>query len=270
MVGVEYLYLFYGDYVAEHGNPQGIINATKNRIKENAKQRFSQAGQSSAAIEQAFEQQYKIEPDDFGALDITPSSEYGAANAMMMSFDAAISALKTLIKDGGTVAQAQKLGQEAIYAIDQLLEQGAKTGGLADGAYNQLQQGLKTLKDAHHMISYVPKGAGRQWVAKDEILRMLADVESNVSGYAFELACVYGVVGSSQYALKEIHETMINIGSNSIGENVTRTFKEDPQILADLEKLTAALSENASQSKADAVINMHMQDGQGSVTGTAT
>ena len=102
---------------------------------------------------------------------------------------------------------------------------------------------------------------------KDEILDALSDIESNVSGYALEIASIYGVVGAGQYGMKNLHETMINTGSNTLGKNVTKTFKEDPQIISDFQKLTEALNSNSQQAKADSVINLHMSDGSGSVTG---
>ena len=44
-------------------------------------------------------------------------------------------------------------------------------------------------------------------------------------------------------------------------KQITKTFRNDPQVLQDLQELEAALqSNNGIQSKADSVINMHMTD----------
>ena len=265
-----YLYLFYSDYIHENPDPQTILQEVKNQIKRESLQKLQTASNYSATIEQAFEQKYNIPVDSFGALDIRPSQEFNEANIAMNNFDDVIQKLKQLILEGGLISDAQTLGQQAVSAIDTLLTQGALTGGLAEGAYDQLQEGLQKLKTACQMTRYKGTG-GKQWKEKDEILNLLKDVESNVSGYALELATVYGAVGSSHYTLKALHETMINIGSNTLGTNITKTFRNDPQVLQDLQELEAALqSNNGIQSKADSVINMHMTDGQGSVIATPT
>lgn len=262
-----YLYLFYGDYVGENGNPYSIITGVKENIKREALQKFQIAYNSSAEIEQAFEKKYKLKSDEFGRIDFLSTKTFADANASMSDFDAAISELKKLISDGGTVKKMEEEGRKAVLAIDDLLMKGAQLGGLTDGAYSQLEDGLKRLRHVRSLIRYTDSRNNQ----KDEILDAISDVESNVSGYMLELSSVYGSVGASQYGLEKNHEVMINIGSNTLGENVFKTYKEDPQILADLQKLSAALaSNNGVQSKADSVINMHMEDGNGSVSTDVT
>jgi hypothetical protein len=74
-----------------------------------------------------------------------------------------------------------------------------------------------------------------------------------------------------QYGEKIVSEAMINIGSNNIGNNIKKNFKNDPQMLQDLQKLDEVLnSNNGIQSKADSIINMHMSNGQGEVSAVAT
>ena len=263
---MSYLYLFYSDYIAENGNPYDLIRATKEKIKMQSLKNFKTAYISSNEIEQVFEKKYNLQPNDFGSIDIVNNNFIAESNAMMMSFDSAISNLKTLIKEGGTVKQAQLLGKEAIYSIDKILLQGASTGGLAEGAYNQVQRGLEKLKEAVSLTRRKGTG-GKQWKNKDEILNMLEDIESNVSGYALEIALTYGFVGAYEHVMQKNHETMINIGSTTLSENVIKNFKEDPLMLQDLQKINNALISNkGTQSKADSVINMHMADGQGSVS----
>lgn len=268
---MSYLYLFYSDYVANNGDPIQKIYNVKQQIKERALGNFSKVSTSSSLVEQAFEQHYNLQPNEFGAIDVTNIEKMSESNSVMTDFDSAIAELKVLIADGGTVAKAQELGQQAIIAIDKLLEQGATTGGLAEGAMSQLKQGLKKMREAQSLTKYKGGRGKKHWAKEEEILSLLSDIESNVSGYALEVGFIYGFIGAGQYSLKQSHETMINIGSDKIRDTVYKTFKEDPTMLADLQKLTNALSENnGQQSKADSVVNMHMSDGQGSVTGTAT
>jgi hypothetical protein len=155
-----YLHLFYSDYVGDNGDPISILNAAKQKIKNDALKRFSKTYVDSTMVEQAFEQKYALKPDDFGAIDITNFQYFSHANAFMLEFDTAIGELKKIIQEGGTVAKAQKLGQEAILSIDELLKIGARSGGLADGAMSQLKDGIKRLRQAHSMIKY--KGSRSQ------------------------------------------------------------------------------------------------------------
>ncbi len=262
-----YLYLFYGDYVGENGNPYNIITGVKENIKRKALQRFQKAYSSSAEIEQAFEKKYGLKSDEFGRIDFLSTKTFAEANTSMSNFDAAISELKRLISDGGTVKDMEEEGRRAVQAIDNLLIKGAQLGGLTDGAYNQLKDGLKRLRHVRSLIRYTDTRNNQ----KDEILDALSDIESNVSGYMLEFSTIYGSVGASQYGLEQNHEAMINIGSNTLGSKVFKTYKEDPQMLTDLQKLNAALaSNNGIQSKADSIINMHMENGNGSVSTDVT
>ena len=258
-----YLYLFYADYLAENGSPYGAINTAKNAIKQKALSQMKQRSASSVEVEHLFEQKYNLHENDFGSIDFLNTKEFNDINVSLTTFDTAIGRFKELLSQNKQIAEMQEQGRLCVSAIEDILQKGAQTGGLADGAIAQVKRGLEKLRIVRRAVKY----AGPRKNHKDEILDALSDIESNVSGYALEIATVYGAVNAEQYGMKKLHETMINTGSNSIGGKAFKTFKEDPKMLDDLQELTEVLNLNSTQAKADSVINLHASEGNGSVTG---
>lgn len=261
-----YLHLFYEDYIAGDGpstDPYAIITAKKEEIKQNGLAKIKAKAQGSSLIEQEFEKLYSLndKTDEFANVHVQAGLK--EANLILTDFDQAINELKKLAKEGNAnVGEAVVLGNQVVRAIDNILAIGAQTGGLGEGAYNQVQsfkQEMSDLMGKLHYVSYKTggKGSRRQW-----LIDQLTSIQSNVSGYMLELAWVYAFIGANA---KELG-LMVNIGSKT---GINYKIKNDPRLNSDFERLNGALKSNLVQSKSDAVFNLNIgADGNGSVSAT--
>lgn len=259
-----YLYLFYEDYIGDSSiDPYAIITSIKDDIKKNALSKIQQGAEESLLVEYKFEQLYALNnsKDEFANIQI--QQRYQQANLVLNNFDEAIATLKQKIKEGNSeVVPAIEIGNDIIKNIDAILDFGAKTGGLADGAIYQVEQFKKRMEqNVQTKLHYIKDAGGQLSDFKKPLIDELKAIQSNISGYMLEIAHIYAFLQGNSAFLGQ----MINIGSQNRDDKVI-TFKKDPKMEADRIELNKALKENKVQSKVDAIFNLHFTERDGTVS----
>lgn len=260
-----YLHLFFEDYVNQgesaNFNPYAEIWKAKTTIKNLANSKLKAKIGSLNSVPD-IEELYSLKEGDFSGLGGDVQERWQQANAAMADFDAAIAALKQLIKEKDTdVDYATYLSDMITNSIDQILLMGAQTGGLADGAISQIRNFQNKFNT--EVIPHLKWGYYRINKNKNSLINSITAVQSNVSGYMLEVANVYAFLGAGEASLAKI----INIGSHNsvLGSGVKITL--DPKLLQDHEKLAAAISENnGQQSKVDNILMVNISNGNGTVS----
>lgn len=258
-----YLHLFYEDYINQGSsnlNPYSQIWKAKEQIKNLAKARISSRASKSLQKQQEIEEMYKLKEGDFANLMGESSARWKETNTIMGSFDAAIAALKQLIKEKDTdVDYASYLSDWIIQSIDNILMIGAHTNGLSEAAIEQIK--IFKNKYSSEVAPHLKWGYYRVNSRNKELLDAIASVQSNISGYMLEIANVYAFLGANATALNAI----VNIGGVKSGDGIKVTI--DPKLITDNAKLQAAISQNnGTQSKADNILILNMGEGGGSAT----
>lgn len=259
-----YLYLFYEDYIGDSSiDPYAIITSVKDNIKKNALNKIQHGVQESFEVERKFEQLYALNDSRDEFANIQVQQRYQQVNLILNDFDEAIAALKQKIQEGNSeVVPAITLGNNIIRDIDTILNFGAKTGGLADGAISQVEQFKRRMEEnVQTKLHYIENSNKQLSDSKKPLIDELTAIQSNISGYMLEIAHIYAFLQGNSAFLGQ----MINIGSQNRDDQIF-TFKQDPKIEADRIKLNEALKDNKVQSKADAIFNLHFAKQDGTIS----
>lgn len=263
MIGIKmgYFYLYYGDYVADTGtNPYKKIENAKQSIKEKALREIKARSDESRAVEEEFEELYKIKPDDFSDknLDINTLFDidrWQAVNSDMSNFDLSVDGAVTALKKGVSSweerAAILNQAQQAINNIDAVLRKGAETGGLARGAMEEARKWKKKLRELK--VDIKNENGDDKALAKRFIR-----IAGHVSGALLEIAFPYAFLSASEKGLIDLSSLMMNIGGHS-GPTISKKYNQDAKIKEDIKKLRSVLKleNNNIQSKADSIINIH-------------
>lgn len=259
-----YLYLFYEDYIGDSSiDPYAMITSVKDNIKKNALNKIQHGVQESFEVERKFEQLYALNDSRDEFANIQVQQRYQQVNLILNDFDEAIAALKQKIQEGNSeVVPAITLGNNIIRDIDTILNFGAKTGGLADGAISQVEQFKRRMEEnVQTKLHYIENSNKQLSDSKKPLIDELTAIQSNISGYMLEIAHIYAFLQGNSAFLGQ----MINIGSQNRDDQIF-TFKQDPKIEADRIKLNEALKDNKVQSKADAIFNLHFAKQDGTIS----
>lgn len=243
-----YLHLFYEDWEARNPNPASVIAAKKEEIRQRAINKIQTRAAGSALVEKEFEKLYALNEGQFANAGVIERLD--AANTQMSSFDQAIADLKQLVNEQGTLKEGIRLCDTCITSINNILNMGLQTHGLADSAYQEVLNFKQKLLSVRKSLK---KGRlkNRTSQEQEELLDTIGAIQSNISGYLLEIAWIYAFLGANKQALG----AMINVGGHS--SNFGSHWKNDPRMKEDLKKIEQALAENESQSKADALFNLH-------------
>lgn len=243
-----YLHLFYEDYIHRSGDPAFIISAKKTEIMSKAVGKIQARAGGSLVVEKEFEQLYSLKEGEFANAGVIEKLE--VANKQMISFDQAIAELKTLVSEQGTLTHGIELCNTCIESIDAILKMGANTHGLADSAYQEVQNFKQKMQSVKKSLRHTALSK-RSSEERKVLLDTIGAIQSNISGYLLEIAWVYAFLGANKKALG----AMMNIGGHNT--NIGITYKEDPKMREDINMIDQMLSQNEVQSKADAIFNLH-------------
>ena len=156
-----YLHLFFSNYLAEtNESPERVVERAKTKIKNKAKSQIKQRAAGSEEVEKDFESLYNLTPDEMGNIPIEMDPE---ASEILGSYDQNISKLISAIEKGETtIKEAQKLTDDALTDIDNMLNLGAQTGGLTGAAEEQLRIAMEELRRARAMMGTKGNGGSRK------------------------------------------------------------------------------------------------------------
>ena len=244
-----YLHLYYSDYIIGH-NPTAILEAGKQRIQQKAESKLDAKIKSSKTVERKFEKLYQLENHNLVNPDV--NNRIKAHEPNFQAFDAAITRLDELVKKGGTVGEAIKLGNDLIKIIDKELQIGANTMGLADSAIYEVDQAKQQLDAIKTEFANLSKTSQKAEDIDQSIKDKITGLHSNAAGYLLELAWIEAFINANSIGLGQ----MISIGGKEFDlDNVTINL--DDNLKKDYEQLKRALSSVSIQTGTDALFNLH-------------
>lgn len=247
MAIVNYLYLFYGNYLEkEEIDPWAIINKAKQDIKIAGLRKLQETkrklNSQRSSFESDLEELYKLTPKDFQtALESTPIMK------ILNNYDEAQTILEKALTGTVDTLKALNAINQLILDMDIILVRGAQLGGLTIGSIEQARSYRDRIFELRQAIKWGTSGTKDQ---KKSIAKTGTAALNSLSGSLLEIASAIGWMEITSQLANADRSVMEAIGKRS-SKNFSVTTIADSNLERIRQQIEAALANLGEEGKVD-------------------